>query len=160
MPSATTTRSGKTIKNRKVIAKRKAARGETENKKRARKLTGKKTKATGARVTRAGKTVTNKKVVAKRRANQGKITNKKRALKLGQTPNNRRRARKLAGKKVSAGVRMTRAGKEVTNKKVIAKRKAAQGKITNKKRATKLGQINNRLRARKMAGKKTKTRGA
>ena len=88
----TTTRSGKTVTNKKVVAKRKSNQGLITNKLRARKLAGKKTKAASERgggVSKPAVMPTNKKVLAKKKAAAGGVTN-------------RLRARKLAGKKTKA----------------------------------------------------------
>lgn len=133
-----------------------------------------KTKAKpSSNTTRSGKEITNKKVIAKRKANQGTITNKKRAATLGQAPKNKLRAKKMAAgeavksklsgakqKRIASGVTKAAGSKKLEGGTAVS----ARGKtVTNRKRAAKInsssGNVTNKLRARKLAGKKTKTRG-
>ena len=144
MPSPTTTRSGKEIKNRKVISKRRANQGSITNKKRAATLGQAPKNKLRAKKMAAGLPVKSKLSGAK----QARIAS-------GVT--------KSAGaKKQAPGTAISNRGKTVTNKKRATKINFKNNNITNKKRNAKLkaaaGQISNRKRTRKLLGKKTKTK--
>ena len=143
-PTATTTRSGKTVTNKKVIAKRRAARGEITNKKRAATL---------------GQAPKNK-LRAKKMAAGEPVKSKLSASKRAQIRSGTTKSRSENGRMTSPGMKV---GKTIDSKKTATSKR---GKIvTNKKRAAKINakqgssKITNRLRARKLSGKKTKARG-
>ena len=129
MPSSDTTRSGKKITNKKVIAKRRANQGTITNKKRA------------ATLGQAPKNKLRAKLLAAGKAVKGTVSGAKmKRIASGIT--------KAAGmKKLGGGTATSARGKTVTNRKRAAKINSKNGNVTN------------RLRARKLAGKKTKARG-
>lgn len=144
MPSPTTTRSGKEIKNRKVISKRRANQGTITNKKRA------------ATLGQATKNRLRAKKLAAGEAVKSKLSGvKQKRIASGVT--------KSAGtKKKAPGTATSKRGKTVTNKTRAAKINYKQGNIKNRKFAqkqkAKAGEIKNRKRTRKILGKKTKTK--
>ena len=128
MPSSNTTRSGKTITNKKVIAKRKASQGTITNKKRA------------ATLGQAPKNKLRAKKMAAGQPVKSTVTGvKQKRIASGVT-------RSAGNKKMAGGAAISNRGKVVTNKKRAAKINLKNGNITNRKRA------------RKLAGKKTKTK--
>jgi len=144
MPSPTTTRSGKEIKNRKVISKRRANQGLIKNKKRAATLGQAPKNKLRAKKMAAGLPVKSKLSGAKQTRIASGVT-------------------KAAGsKKKAPGTATSTRGKTVTNKTRAAKINYKQGNIKNRKFAqkqkAKTGGIANRKRTRKILGKKTKTK--
>ena len=129
MPSSNTTRSGKEITNKKVIAKRRANQGTITNKKRAATL---------------GQAPKNK-LRAKKMAAGQPVKSKLTGVKQKRVASGVTRAGGM--KKLGGGTAISTRGKTVTNRKRAAKINSKNGNVTN------------RLRARKLAGKKTKTRG-
>ena len=144
MPSPTKTRSGKEIKNRKVISKRRAKQGLITNKKRAATLGQTPKNKLRAKRIAAGEPVKSKLSKPKQQLIASGVTKFQRT------------------KKQAPGTAISNRGKTVTNKKRATKINFKNNNITNKKRNAKLkaaaGQISNRKRTRKLLGKKTKTK--